>query len=155
MWIFALPAKPESRDFDLWKKQLGAVLDYFTDASRFPDGATFLVNTQYSPSDQCPDPPPTFAADPLTLDEEQLLREVNQTLYVDLGVARPDVVTIDQYPDWLGHGSNANFRGCPYCSTDNKPWQYDPVHPNQDGYRHIFEKWEIAVDRMYGASCKR
>jgi hypothetical protein len=153
VWIFAFPSDPTSLQVDLWKKQLGDVFDYFTDTSRFPDGATFLLNTQYSPSDRCSLGGPVFASDPLTPEEELALQTINQALFVDRGVAGADAVTVDQYPDWLGHGSHANMKGCPYCSTDNTPWQWDAVHPNQAGYDHIFAKWRIAVDEMYGGKC--
>jgi hypothetical protein len=125
------------------------VLAYFNDLSRFPDGATFLFNTQYSPSDQCSDPPIVIGFTPLTLEEEQMLQSINQQLFIDLTVERTDTITIDQYPDWLGHGWYAGVAGCPYCSEDNTLWMGDPLHPNQAGQAHIFDKWRVAVDRMY------
>ena len=153
VWIYSFPAKPDDAAFDLWKAELDSVIDYFSDASRFTDGASFLLNTQYSPSDQCPAPP---GPDPgfLTLDQEALLRKANQTLFIDLAGARSDTVTVDQYPDWLGHGWNAGAKGCPHCLVDSTLWQRDPLHPNAAGQEHMFEKWKVAVDRIYGSACK-
>jgi hypothetical protein len=152
VWIYSFPADPDSAQYDLWKAQLKTVLDYFTDVSAFPDGVTFLVNTQYSPSDQCPDPPGPELA-PLSFDEEALLRRANQELFVDLATERSDTVTVDQYPDWLGHGWNAGVKGCPFCLVDSTLWQRDPIHPNAAGQEHIFQKWRLAVDRIYGTGC--
>lgn len=157
VWIYSIPpGADQDPQYDLWKTQFQPVIDYFSDASTFPDGATFMLNTQYSPSDQCPDPPLTFGFVPLSLEKEAQLRTMNQVLFIDLAVSRSDTIAVDQYPDWLGHGWNANVRGCPHCSSDNTLWQVDPVHPNADGVRHIFEKWKVAVDQMYGdPSCTR
>jgi hypothetical protein len=156
VWIYSLPPNAkETPDYPFWQSQIQTVLDYFSDRSKFPDGATFMLNTQYSPSDQCPDSP-AFAAEILTLELEEQLRTMNQKLFIDPALARSDTVTIDQYLDWLGHGWNANVRGCPHCSADNTLWQSDPVHPNDAGRQHIFEKWKVAVDEMYGdQACTR
>jgi hypothetical protein len=155
VWLFAFPSEPTSLALDTWKAQMNALMDYFTDPARFPDGATFMVNTQFNPSDECSLVGPAYTAAPLSADQNQALRTINQQLFVELGVSREDTVTIDEYPDFLGHASHANMRGCPYCSTDNTSWVADSVHPNEAGYNHIFQKWRIAVDEMYGGKCTR
>ncbi len=153
VWIYSLPEDPRSTDLDLWRAQLDAVMRHFLEPAVASEGAIFMLNTQYSPSDQCPNPPTPYDSGSLTLEEEATLQELNRNLFIDLALERADTVTVDQYPDWLGHGWNAGVASCPHCYEDNVLWQGDPIHPNQLGQVHIFEKWQIAVDRIYGAGC--
>jgi hypothetical protein len=153
VWIYTFPEDPHSLTHDLWQAQLGAVFDYFRDTKSFPDGASFLLTTQYSPSDQCESPLLGLFTS-LTPEEEHMLQEINQKLFIDVALARADTVTVDLYPDWLGHAGNANVFGCPHCSTDNTLWQADHVHPNELGRQQIANKWKVAVDRMYGGGCR-
>lgn len=128
-----------------------AMFDYFADTSRFPGGATFLLNTQYNPNDECR--VPGAKSYPASIDD--LIISVNKTLILDVAEARPDAVAIDQLPDFLGHGNNANVHGCPYCGPDNTSWMNDVLHPNAAGNIHIAEKWYKAVDAMTGPACSR
>jgi hypothetical protein len=153
VWIFSFPANPETFDYPLWLGQLQTVFDYFGDAAEFPDGASFLLNAQYSPSDQCS--ARILGIGPaLTPEQEQGLQDINRRLFIEPAVERADTVTIDHYQDWLGHAGNANVYGCPHCSFDNTLWQADQVHPNEIGRAKIADKWKIAVDQMYGGGCR-
>jgi hypothetical protein len=137
-------------DWGGWFSAWNQVFAYFTDTTRFPDGATFLLNTQYSPYDQCPNPPgPT---DGISLEQEAFLQDVNRTLFLDVAQQRTDTVAIDHYPDFLGHGRNANIQGC-HCQASNSHWLSDGIHPNSLGYEHMTAKWIVAFDAMYGPSC--
>jgi hypothetical protein len=136
-----------ARAFDDWTAAWAEVFAYFGDAERFPDGVTFLLNTQYTPGDECP-------LDPADKDLEAVLREVNRRLFLDVARERPDTIAIDQYPDWLGHGSRSDVKGCPHCGPDNTRWLLD-VHPNDLGHEHIAAKWSVALEGMYGGSCSR
>jgi hypothetical protein len=120
------------------------VFDYFNDTSRFPDGATFLLNTQYDPYDQCTIP---TAADPSSPAVTKLLLDMNQAVFLDVAEARSDTVAVDQLPDFLGHGQNADTTGCPYCRADNSTWVM-AVHPTPAGHQHIADKWTKALDAM-------
>lgn len=153
VWLFAFPSDPTSLALDTWKTRMNTLMDYFADPGRFPDGATFMVNTQFNPSDECFLVGPAYASDPISPEEQKALQTINRELFIELGTSRKDTVTIDEYPDFLGHASHADMRGCPYCSTDNTSWVADSVHPNDAGYDHIFQKWKIVVDEMYGGKC--
>jgi hypothetical protein len=126
-----------------------AMFDYFTDEARFPDGATFLLNTQFNPGDEC-SVPSSFMYPPGV---DALIRQLNQTVFIDVAVARPDTVTVDQLPDFLGHGQNANQSGCPHCSEDNEAWLI-VNHPTALGHAHMAEKWKIALSGMIGPQCR-
>jgi hypothetical protein len=153
VWIYALPEDVKGTpQYDLWREQLGELLDHFTNRAKFPDGATFMINTQYSPSDQCPEGQKSWG--PLTTEQEEVLLTLNRRLYIGIAEDRADTVTVDQHPDWLGHGWNGGIKGCPHCYTDNTLWQSDPVHPNELGHIQIFNKWRVAVDRMYAKPCE-
>lgn len=132
---------------DQWQE----LFAYFSDSDHFPDGATFLLNTQYSLQDQCRMPAPSIGGAAL----DAKLMQYNDTLFILPAIERPDTITIDQLPDWLGHARNANKSGCPYCSRDdNERWlQGDGIHPNALGHRHIAHKWQVTIDAMY-ESCK-
>jgi lysophospholipase L1-like esterase len=127
-----------------WSK----LFDYFTDRTRFPDGVTFLLNTQYGLSDECT-LPNDFPGGPL---RDAKLQAYNREVFIKPAEARDDTIAIDQYPDWLGHGAHADDSRCPHCSReDNSAWlAIDKVHPNTAGQSHIADKWKIALDAMYG-----
>jgi hypothetical protein len=151
VWVIGNDIVANQTDYAQWTAAWNDVFSYFTDRTRFPDGATFMLNTQYSPFDEC-----VAAWDPsnTTAEIEPLLRRINQKLFLDVAEQRPDTVAIDEYPDWLGHGAYANVRGCPHCGSDNTRWlMIDGLHPNSVGEAHIVSKWEVAMDRLYGPAC--
>jgi hypothetical protein len=157
VWLFAigndlLAGDPlaENADLSPYHASLDEISDYFSDATRFPDGASFLLNGQYGIYDDCDPPGPATGALPGVSDRMQA---VNKALFLDRAVARADTVAVDHYPDWLGHGRFANVRGCPHCGTDNTGWLLDPVHPNAFGHGHIAEKWRMAFDQMFAPGC--
>lgn len=156
VWIWAIgndfllllpPDREKVGDFEGWTAAWKEVFDYFTDSARFPDGVTFLLNSQFSLGDEC------TTGDEAKL--EALLRETNRRLFLDVAEARSDTIAIDQYPDWLGHGAQANVKGCPHCGLDNSKWHIDNKHPDVRGHTHIAEKWSRAFEQMYGATCQR
>jgi hypothetical protein len=154
VWVFAIGNDliTRRRDYPGWEAAWAEVFDYFGDKARFPGGATFLLNTQYSPYDQCPDPPGPNTG--ISMTEEEWLQEVNRRLFIDVAIRRDDTVAVDHYPGWLGHGTNANIRGCPHCQADNTPWTIQDGHPNALGQSRIADKAQVAADGMYGLGCK-
>jgi hypothetical protein len=80
---------------------------------------------------------------------------VNRELILKAAESRPDALAIDQLPDFLGHGNNADTHGCPYCGSDNTQWISDTLHPNAIGNRHIAEKWYRALASVTGPACSR
>jgi hypothetical protein len=56
VWVFAIGNDliTRRRDYPGWEAAWAEVFAYFGDKSRFPGGATFVLNTQYSPYDQAP-----------------------------------------------------------------------------------------------------
>jgi hypothetical protein len=129
-----------------WRAAWQAVFDYFGDRGRFPGGVTYLLNTQYSPNDLCPDPGPGHAG--ISELHEGALRCVNRLLFLDVAEARTDAVAVDQYPDWLGHGNNFDVPSCPYYVPGAQSWMAQAVHPNALGNRHLAENWFGAIDGM-------
>lgn len=84
---------------------------------------------------------------------DAFLRQVNQAVFIDVAIARPDAVAVDQLPDFLGHGHNANVTGCPHGGEDNSQW-IETSHPNALGQAHIAEKWKVALSSMLGPQCR-
>lgn len=136
-----------------WLEDWQRLFDYFTDQNRFPDGATFMLNTLYSPTDDCPQSDKDTLFTTLTEEEEQIVRRANEKILLEAALQRPDTVAMDIYPDWLGHGHNFDVSTCPHYSPDNDWWMSDPLHPNNIGYQHMANKWKRAIDRMYGEDC--
>jgi hypothetical protein len=151
VWAIGNDLLTRTEDYPAWEAAWSQVFAYFTDVANFPDGATFLLNTQYSPYDECGDPPGPKTGVPLA--DEIWLQEVNRRLFLDVADQRNDTVAVDHYPDWLGHGDNANILGCPHCRADNTSWMLDVFHPNAIGHRHIADKWRVVLERMYASSC--
>jgi hypothetical protein len=127
------------------------VFAYFGDQTRFPGGATFLLNTQYGTRDECVGGRPAPGGEII-----ERLRYLNKIFFLDVAEARTDTVAIDHYPDFLGHTMNANVQGCPYCGPDNTRWtDILGLHPNGVGIKHVGEKWAVAFARMLSGSCPR
>lgn len=138
-----------------WRVDWQKLFDYFTDRSRFPDGVTFMLNTLYSPTDQCPESEKrAILLETPSIDEENAIQYANQKLLIDSAREREDTVTVDMYPDWLGHGNNYNVTTCPFYSPDKASWISDSIHPNAMGYLHMGNKWKRAIDRMYKDNCR-
>lgn len=126
------------------------IFAYFDDAKRFPDGVTFMLNTQYSLYDQCVHP---LGPERLVFSEAAIQR-FNRDVIMRAALDRDNVVAIDQYPDFQGHANNADRQGCPHCyRDDNALWLLDGTHPNNSGNHHIADKWKVAIDRAYGGDC--
>jgi hypothetical protein len=146
VWIYAIgnDLLAGNIDYPEWSRDFDEVFAWFSDTTRFPDGATFLMNTQYSPYDECNAPP-----------LEHTLREANQRVFLDGYASRSDTVVVDQYTSFLGHGEHANDAACPHCGADNSSWlSLDGIHPSALGYAHIAENWDLAIDAMLGARCR-
>jgi hypothetical protein len=150
---------PEPQALDCLEREINEIrvewepiLAYFSDPALFPDGATFMLNTQYSLTDECESPGGTGTG--TTPARALKLQEYNQRVFIDRAIERSDTVAIDQYPDWLGHGANADNARCPHCYRgDNSHWLFgDGVHPSATGQRHIADKWKVAIDAIY-AQC--
>jgi hypothetical protein len=153
VWTYCIGNDLSGGNFDATSLKAGyeEMFDYFTDATRFPDGATFLLNTQYNPYDDCRVLGGAGATIPSTVD--QRIVDVNRAVFLDVAEARSDTVAIDQLPDFLGHGENANFSGCPYCGADNTTWLGFGPHPNVIGQSHIADKWIALFKSMLAGKC--
>jgi lysophospholipase L1-like esterase len=151
VWIYAIgnDLATGSADFEGWRAGYNDVFAYFNDTSLFPDGATFLLNAQYGLNDECNPDGSAWSTPEITA----FLLEVNRRVFIEVAEARADAVAVDQYPDFLGHGNNANISGCPHCGEDNTAWISDGVHPNALGHAHIAEKWFVALEGMVGPGC--
>jgi hypothetical protein len=91
-------------DLEPLRAKFEEVFAYFNDKSLFPGGATFLLNTQYGPHDQCDAPEAHAYGGPALVAR---LLEINRIMFLDVAEARSNTVAIDHYPDFLGHADNA------------------------------------------------
>jgi len=115
---------------------------YFEDRSRFPDGATMIMSTQYDPFDDC-----TAAPYFLSTTKIELLHTFNGTLQ-DIA-SRKGAELTDQFTPFLGHGHHYNVATCPHYQAGAEPWMGDLIHPNPAGHADLFAQWQKIVDRLY------
>lgn len=137
-----------------WLADWQRLFDYFTDETVFPDGVTFMLNTIFSPTDDCPQSDKDTYFPTLSADAERLVQRANELVILQPARERDDTVAVDIYPDWLGHGHNFDVSTCPHYSADKDSWMSDQTHPNNKGYLHMANKWKRAVDRIYGENCR-
>lgn len=124
---------------DSWMK----VFAFFADASKFPDGARLMMNSQYDPFDDC-----TAAPYNLTAKKIELLHTFNGEL--EKLAASDKAVFVDQFTPFLGHGHHVDVMKCPYYKPGLTAWMGDLIHPNAAGHENLFQQWKAAVDRLYG-----
>ncbi len=120
------------------------IFAFFDDSSRFPDGVTIAMNTQYDPFDDCTAPPYNLSALKIAL-----LRQFNGEL-LRLASERDNVVITDQHASYLGHGHHYNVSTCPYYIPGADNWMSDPIHPNEAGHAHLASEWQKTADYLYG-----
>ena len=121
-----------------WKK----VFDFFADRSKFPGGATLLMNNQYDPFDDC-----TAAPYFISATKHALLRSYNDVL---AKLARDNgAVLTEQYLPYLGHGHHWAVATCPHYKAGSTPFMNDLIHPNPAGHEHLFAQWKQVLGALY------
>ncbi len=146
-YIFISDTAAQSR-FDTDMPRLLGLWDeifaFFDDASKFPDGVTMVMNTQYNPFDDCTAPPYNLSALKI-----ELLGTYNSELR-RLASERENVVITDQHVSYLGHGHHFNVSTCPYYSDGADGWMGDLIHPNEAGHANLAKEWRETADLLYG-----
>ena len=120
-----------------------AIFDYFGDSSRFPDGVTLIMNTQYNPFDDC-----TAAPYNLSSVKTGLLHEFNAEL-TRLADTQPFALLVDQYTPFLGHGHHHDAPQCPHYQSGAANWMADLIHANTLGHANFVAEWVKVTDRLY------
>jgi lysophospholipase L1-like esterase len=119
------------------------IFQYFADRTRFPDGTTILMNTQYNPFDDCTAAPYNLSA--LKID---LLHQFNQNL-VDLAESNPDARIADQFTPFLGHGHHYTVASCPHYMAGAAYWMDDLIHANEAGHESFVAEWRKSAEQLY------
>jgi lysophospholipase L1-like esterase len=120
------------------------VFTFFADKSKFPDGATIIVNTQYDPFDDCTAPPYNLSATKI-----MLLHKYNDEL-VKLARERGAILA-DQFTPFLGHGHHYAVSSCPHYQAQSAYWMSDMIHPNAAGHASLLKVWQSVLDPFYAA----
>lgn len=130
------------------------MFEHFENKDDFPDGATFIVNTQYNPFDDCTEAHNLFRLSNVKID---LMKKFNQRL-VDLADARDNAVVADQYGVFLGHGHHHDKSKCPHYKDGADYWLVggtDLTHINEKGYAAMGGEFEKVADSLYSGCTKR
>lgn len=153
---FILKSDQAAKDaFDSTMSQAEAdwikVFEFFEDKSKFPDGATFIVNTQFNPFDDCTEMHNLFRLTDVKID---LMKQFNGRLAA-LAKARDNAVVADNYAAFLGHGHHHDNDKCPHYESGNDYWMVggaDLTHINEKGYAGMTKVFEGVADTLY-AGC--
>lgn len=130
-----------------WK----ATFDFFEDKSKFPDGVTFIVNTQFNPFDDCTELHGLFSVSDVKIG---LMKQFNARLAA-LADARDNAVVADHVPVFLGHGHHHDNDKCPHYEAGSEYWMVggtDLTHINEKGYAAMTKVFEGVADTLY-AGC--
>jgi len=142
----------DTQAMDAWtgtvEPKLQAVYDAtfatLADQSKFPGGATLLMNTQYNPFDDC-------AAGPynVSLQKSAILGQFNQKI-VDISNAHAAAsIVVDQHTKFLGHGHCYQQTSCPHYMANAAPYMQDLIHANAAGNAVLSSVDNAAADRLY------
>ncbi len=145
-YIFISDGAAESRfetDMPRILNEWTRILDFFDDQTKFPDGVTVMMNTQYNPFDDCTASPYNLSAYKI-----DLLGQFNNNLRT-VADARDNVVLTDQHSPYLGHGHHYNVDSCPHYASGAESWMADLIHPNRAGHANLAAQWADTADRMY------
>jgi lysophospholipase L1-like esterase len=151
--------EPDATATQSWKnlqpaatQNMNAILSYFEDKSKFPGGATILVNSQYNPFDECV----TFTNSFATSVKQDILKQFN-ALLVTIVAGHKSALVVDQYGAVLGHGDNYNQAtsnasppaACPHYASGSASWMADLIHPNALGHVPLGKQMTAAVDAVF------
>lgn len=133
-------------------QNMNAIIAYFEDKTKFPGGATMLVNSQYNPFDECVTSTYSFASSV----KQDIIKQFN-ALLVTVAGGHTTAVVVDNYADVLGHGDNYNQAtsnasppvACPHYMSGNASWMADLIHPNALGHVALGKKMTAAVDAVF------
>jgi lysophospholipase L1-like esterase len=125
------------------------IFAFFEDKTKFPDGATIVMNNQYNPFDDCTAPP--YNLSPL---KSGLLHMFNAVLQDFANQHFQNTVLVDQYTSYLGHGHHYNVMTCPHYMANATPYMKDLIHANADGNAHLSSRMNAVVDDLYGNCTK-
>lgn len=126
-----------------------AVFDHFNDKSKFPDGATIIVNTQYNPFDDCTE---THNLVTLTDKKIELMGKFNDRLR-KVATDQPNGIYADQHKKFLGHGHHHDKSSCPHYSAGSEYWMIgglaDMTNINKKGHAGMAEVFKEVADKLY------
>jgi hypothetical protein len=120
-----------------------SIFTYFADETRFPDGVTLIMNTQYNPFDDCTAPPYN-----LSQLKTMLLHDFNMEL-TSLAGANPHTFIADQFTTFLGHGHHNTVTTCPHYMAGFDNWMADLIHANELGHANFVVEWTKITDQIY------
>jgi lysophospholipase L1-like esterase len=144
-YMFAFDAAAErgfTADLPVVKAAWDGIFEFFQDRTRFPDGATVIMNNQYNPFDDC-----TASPYFITARKHELLAQFNGEL-MGIAAARGARLT-DQYTPYRGHGHHHAIARCPHYAAGTTPFMDDLIHPNAAGHDNLFQQWKRVVDDLY------
>ena len=117
-----------------------SVKAFFNDSARFPDGVTFMMNTQYSPFDDCTAPPYNLSAT-----KTSLLHMFN-TEIARVASETPNARLTNQHMPFLGHGHHYSVASCASYTAGSDYWMSDLIHPNALGHANFVTLWKQLID---------
>jgi hypothetical protein len=118
------------------------VVTFFEDKTRFPDGSTLIMNSQFDPFDDCTAAP--YFVSPKKI---ELLHDYNDMLQSIAFRAAAELT--DQFNPFLGHGHHYNDPRCPHFQAGAEPWMGDLILPNAAGHKNLYRQWKRVVDQLY------
>lgn len=130
------------------------VFEFFEDKSKFPDGVTFIVNTQFNPFDDCTEMHNLFRVSEVKIG---LMKKFNARLAA-LANARKNAVVADHYQVFLGHGHHHDNDKCPHYESGSEYWMVggtDLTHINEKGYAGMTKVFEGVADTLYAGCPER
>ncbi len=126
------------------KANWDGIFAFFNDTTKFPDGATIVMNNQYNPFDDC-----TAAPYNLSQLKSNLLHMFNVVLQDFANEHFANTIIVDQYKPYLGHGHHYNVSTCPHYMAGATPFMKDLIHANADGNKALAAQMEHALDALF------
>lgn len=120
------------------------VFSTLADTSKFPAGATLLVNTQYNPFDDCTAPPYN-----LSQAKTNVLHMFNEKVKGIANAKGEKAIWVNQHTPFLGHGHHYNVASCPHYMAGAVGWMQDTIHANPAGNIDLANVMKNGADRLY------
>jgi lysophospholipase L1-like esterase len=121
-----------------------ATFTALADTSKFPGGATLLMNTQYNPFDDCTASPYNISAA-----KTAILNEFNDKIKTIAGAHGASAIVVDTHSPFLGHGHHYNVTTCPYYMANATQYMQDLIHANAAGNAVLAGVDNGGADRLY------